>query len=108
MLVIDAREPELAIVGLLVINDSIVLESEVASISVVSEDEVSDCASVLIGTSEKSVGCARVLATIDDSLLTIELLSREETIPEGSVKVALSVGTAESGTPESRDEVGRP
>jgi hypothetical protein len=60
-----------------------------------------------MGTSEISVGCARMLVETDDSSSTIELLSREETASVGSVNVTMSVGSPDTGTLKSRVEVGR-
>lgn len=60
-----------------------------------------------MGTSEISVGCVRMLVETDDSSLMIELLSRGETASVGSVNVTISVGSPDTGTPESRVEVGR-
>lgn len=87
--VIDASGSELMIVGTSVASGSIVMESEVASISPASVVEDSDWPSVLMGTSKISVGCARILVAADVSSSTIELLSREETISVGSINVTL-------------------
>lgn len=104
---IDARGFEVVLVGASVTSGSTVMESEVALISIVNGSEASDWPSMLMGISKISVGCARMLVGTDDSSSMIELLSREGTASVGSVNVTMSVGSPDTGTPDSRVGVGR-